>query len=77
MIYSVQPPGARGKWGSPASPMAVTEDEEENPVSARPKWGEGGNQNLAELPLEETASQMEGSYICLPFFNIYFGGGSV
>ena len=35
-------------------------ESEESPVSARPKWGEKEDLKLENLPLEATASQMEG-----------------
>nr|XP_022325749.1 serine/threonine-protein kinase Nek1-like isoform X1 [Crassostrea virginica] len=47
----------KGKWGKPEKPEIA--EEEGVPESARSQWAQGDGINLANLPLEQTASQME------------------
>lgn len=51
----------RGKWkAGSASPLAVAQCDTPEPDSSRPQWDKEANVRLSNLPLELTASQMEG-----------------
>ncbi|XP_062603660.1 serine/threonine-protein kinase Nek1-like [Saccostrea cucullata] len=47
----------KGKWGKPEKPEIA--EEKSPPESARSQWGQGDGANISNLPLEQTASQME------------------
>lgn len=57
----------RGKWGSPASPVINTGEE-----NSRPHWGDGKGLQLSKVPLETTGSAMEGRQIRATF--VFFHG---
>ncbi|XP_060075808.1 serine/threonine-protein kinase Nek1-like [Ylistrum balloti] len=54
----------RGKWGAPAE-IAVEEEVQNPPESSRSRWKEGPSDQVSikEMPLEQTASQMEATSI--------------
>lgn len=47
----------KGKWGKAEKPEIA--EEASPPESARPQWGQGDGASFSNLPLEQTASQME------------------
>ncbi|KAJ8297487.1 hypothetical protein KUTeg_024018 [Tegillarca granosa] len=51
----------RGKWGAPIKPAVEDKEVEQDstPESSRSRWGQGGNNQFKQMPLEQTASQME------------------
>nr|KAG5709257.1 hypothetical protein BaRGS_018009 [Batillaria attramentaria] len=50
----------RSKWGEGAvSPLAVTQPESPEPDTSRSQWDKDEKLRLSDLPLEQTASQME------------------
>lgn len=51
----------KGKWGKAEKPEIA--EEASPPESARSQWGQGDGVSFSNLPLEQTASQMEG-WLC-------------
>ncbi|XP_046329460.2 serine/threonine-protein kinase Nek1-like isoform X2 [Haliotis rufescens] len=49
----------RSQWDNPSTPDLAIQEEDDGSGTARSKWGEADKGDLAHLPLEQTASQME------------------